>query len=50
MSEYFAFKGNKFKKLSGSKIKEWGFIGPQIKAVSHDEVFENKLSEAEKAA
>lgn len=41
---------NKFKHLSEAKVKEGVFIGPQIKAVFRDEEFENKLSEAEKAA
>lgn len=41
---------NKFKNLSEAKVKEGVFIGPQIKAVMHDEDFENKLSDGEKAA
>ncbi|GBN45564.1 hypothetical protein AVEN_270275-1 [Araneus ventricosus] len=41
---------NKFKHLSEAKVKEGGFIGPQIKAVFRDEEFEGKLPEAEKAA
>ncbi|GBM75440.1 hypothetical protein AVEN_182312-1 [Araneus ventricosus] len=41
---------NKFKHLSGAKVKKGMFIGPQIKAVFHDEEFEKKLSEAERAA
>ncbi|GBM85435.1 hypothetical protein AVEN_133965-1 [Araneus ventricosus] len=41
---------NKFKHLSDAKVKEWMFIGPQIKAVFRDEELEKKLSEAEKAA
>ncbi|GBN80815.1 hypothetical protein AVEN_148430-1 [Araneus ventricosus] len=45
----FLLLRNNFKHLSEANVKEGGFIGPQIKAVFHDEEFEKKLSKAEKA-
>ena len=39
-----------FPKLSGAKIKEGIFVGPQIRLVFNDKKFTDKLSKVEAAA
>jgi hypothetical protein len=40
---------NKFIRINVAKIKEWVFVGPQIKGLIHDAKSEDQLREVEKA-
>jgi hypothetical protein len=40
----------KFPKLSDAKLKEGIFIGPRIREIISDDLFENLLTESEKSA
>jgi hypothetical protein len=39
---------NKFPRKSDAEIKEWVFVGPQIRELKQDVKFEYQLSEVEK--
>jgi len=40
----------KFIRINDAKIKEWVFVGPQIRELIQDAKFEDQLREVEKAA
>jgi hypothetical protein len=48
--ECFKYLGNKFPGLSEAKIKEGVFVGPDIRKLFKDEVFESKMVFSEKEA
>lgn len=48
--EGFAYLKQKFPKLSDAKIKEGIFVGPQIRELMKDEIFDKKLNTLEKTA
>jgi hypothetical protein len=41
---------SKFSRTSDAKLKERGFVGPQIRELIHDVKFEDQLSEVEKSS
>jgi len=49
-SSDFLYLKEKFPAISDAKIKEGIFVGPQIRQLIEDNVFEQKLSATEKAA
>ena len=48
--EGFNFLTRKFPRISDAKIKEGIFVGPQIRELMNDKVFERSLNETEAAA
>jgi len=46
----FKFLKNNFPRVSDTKIKEGVFVGPQIRELKLDVIFEYQLSEVEKTA
>ena len=46
----FNYLSNKFPALSQAKVKEVIFVGPQIRALTKDKVFEESMTRAEREA